>query len=303
MPRSAIKIGVGSLPGSLGSVPLSLSSEATTGSPLASVIGEPSGLMPLPEPTASLVKLWAMLSTPSGSIVTTKVTSTRSPVSSVPPESKFCVESVNQSALAVGAVPVPAKLLTVRPLAETKALPNCDITSSVNVSPSSETVPVFSSNSVKVTSKLSPLATGSLAVLATPTSGINSGVESSLVPLSPWSLGLSLLGSLPLSESSSTVIGSPLESEIGLPFSSIASPPATTWLLIGSELPLASRSTSTVNCTANESPTANNVAAAESINSVAPLPSHAPSTVMALVASAGEVVSVNPLALIKLAPN
>ena len=224
-----------------------------------------------------------------------KTTSNESPTLRLPvPSRMFCVVSPAQAALAPGAVPVPAKFTIARPSTETNAFPNSAAMSSNIVRLSTVTVPVFSKTSVNATSQLSPLATASPAVLAMPTSGISSGVGSSLVPLLPGSLGLSPFGSLPLSESSSAVIGLPFGSVSGAPFSSTASPPPVTVLLIGLGAPAALTSTSTVNSSTSESPTANIEAVAASTISVVPLPSHVPSTATELPASVGAVVSVRP---------
>ena len=134
---------------------------------------------------------------------------------------------------------MPFTLLTVSPEALTNALPNSAMTSSVSDRLVMSTVPLFSSTNVNVTSKLSPLATASLADFARPRSGINSGVGSSDVPMSPSSPAFVPLGSEPLSLSSLTTIG--------LPSASSPVPPAVTWLSSVPGAPTASGSTSAVN--------------------------------------------------------
>ena len=248
-PISAIKIGVGSFPATpselsspfspFGSVPLSLSSVAITTLPEESVSGVPSGLTPSPPAVPWLFNPCDTLSMPSGSIVTVIMTSNEEPTSRLPPTIRLCVVSPAKVPLAVGNVPVPTSPPIVGAEVATNALPNSDMMSSTRVKLSSVTVPVFSTTNVKVTSKLSPLGTAAPATLASPTSGINSGVGSSDVPLSPWSFGLLPFGSLPLS----------LLSVAGMMFPSGSTPfpLATTWLFNGPDVPPASRSTMTWN--------------------------------------------------------
>ena len=106
---------------------------------------------------------------------------------------RLSVVSLCQFALAVGGVPLPAKFCTAKPLTPTKALPNWASMSSNNVSMSRVTDPVFSTNSINGTSKLSPFGTASPANLATPISGTIAGVGASMSIPDPssrplWSL-------------------------------------------------------------------------------------------------------------------
>ena len=108
----------------------------------------------------------------------------------------------------------------------------------------------------------------------------------------PGSLGLSLLGSVPLSLSSEAVTGSPLESVIGSPFSSTASPVPETVLV---SLPVALEgSTVTVNSITNESPIASAFEADWSTKSTTPVPSQAAFSETLLPVSLGAVTIVSP---------
>ena len=148
-----------------------------------------------------------------------------------------------------------------------------------------------------MTSKFSPFGTASPADLASPISGSNSGVGSSVPPmsLSPGASELSPFGSDPLSLLSETTIG--------LPSGSIAVPPTVTWLSNAPGAPTASGSTSTVNSTVNESPTLSSVEAVWSMISVMPSPSQPESSTMSLVGSEGGVAKVTFPALTKAVPN
>ena len=135
---------------------------------------------------------------------------------------------------------------------------------------------------------LSPL-NRALTVTRSATSGSTSGVGSSEVPISPGAPLLVSDGSDPLSESSVAVIGAPVESVNGLPFSSTASPPTVTVFSIP---PIACEpSTSTVNSKVNESPTVRSEAAAVSTISVLLPPFQFPvSRLTELAESAGGTV-------------
>ena len=124
---------------------------------------------------------------------------------------------------------------------------------------------------------------------------MNSGVGSSVVPLSPGAPTFASDGSVPLSLSSVAVIGAPVESVSGLPLASTASPPTVTWL---SRTPVAATaSTSTLNSKTNESPIANSDGVVVSTISVALPPFQlAASKVTLLAGSVGPLTIARPLA-------
>ena len=226
---SAITIGVGSLPtvpsmlsspfSPFGSVPLSETSSAVTGAPLASVIGLPFGSRASPDEVAWLVRPLDDVPPASGSIVTVKTTWTVSPTASGAPvcvinDGVVLLAAPKAALAATVAAPLVVTLSMVTPI---NCAPNCVARSSRIVTLSRPTFPVFSQLSVNVTSKLSPLATASPAVLARPIAGRYSGVASSLPPVSPSAPAFGSSGSVPLSERSMTITGMPAPSRIGLP--------------------------------------------------------------------------------------